>query len=111
MKGKLANLFLAIIGVFLMVNLVRSISSISEKGKIIEDTQKRLIEAKEKNSQLKRKLAKIESPAFIEKEAREKLNLGREGEYMVILPPVTPSPPPQEPERLTNLEAWMKVFW
>lgn len=111
MRGKTTNVFLFLIGLLLAVNFVRSSLSVSEKGKIIEDTKERLIAEGERNSKLKRELAKIESPAYIEKEAREKLNLGREGEYVVILPPITPTVNRESQKEITNLEAWVKVFW
>lgn len=110
MKRKLINFFIIGIGIFLLFNLWRSITSISKKGKIIGDTQQRLVAEQEKNSQLKRELAKIESEQYIEKEAREKLNLGRTGEYVVILPPITPIQAQSDVGKLSNLEKWIYVF-
>ncbi len=86
-------------------------ASVSQNGSIIVDAQKRLVEEQEKNSKLQRDLAKIESPQYIEKQAREKLNLGKPGEYNIILPPITPQPSPTPAEVLTNWEQWVRVFY
>ena len=110
MKAKFYNIVTVIIGVLLVVNLVRSFQSVSEKSKVIEEAQNKLFEEQVRNDELKRKLAKVESREYIEQSAREKLNLGKEGEYVVILPQMTPMPTPTISQAVSNLEAWMRVF-
>lgn len=83
----------------------------SERGGILTDAKKRLFEAKERQKELERKLVQVESEAYVEKEARDKLNLSREGEVVVILPPITSLLIPTPTASLTSLEQWMRVFW
>lgn len=108
---KVLQYFLIVIGIFLFLNLIRSIVSISQKGHIIEDTQSRLLAEEERNSKLTRELAKVESPEYIEQQVRDKLNLGRPGEYMVILPPMTPAPTPEAEVKEPVWERWKELFW
>lgn len=69
-----------------------------------------------KNRQLKNKLSRIQSPQFIEEEARNKLNLSKEGETTVIIPEdklklvMGVSSSAQE-IRLPNWLGWWKVFF
>ncbi len=111
MKAKFSKIVIVIIGILLVVNLVRSFQLVTEKSKVIGEGQNRLFEEQARNDKLKRELAKVESREYIEKNAREKLNLGKEGEYVVILPPMTPMPTPTVGKIVSNPEAWMKVFW
>lgn len=70
-------------------------------------------ELKQKNRQLAEELRLAQSLEFIEKQAREKLNLQREGEVVVVLPPDLASPQPQvlvETE-LSNWQQWWRLFF
>lgn len=111
MRGKLFTIGLILIIIFLSINLVRSFGAISERGSILTDAERRLIEEKERQEALERKLAQVESDEYVEREARDKLNLSREGEVVVILPPITPIVLPTPTPILTPLEQWMRVFW
>jgi len=92
--------------------VVRSWLKLQERGKIIKQVQKKLEEAKNKQENLKRQLAQVESRDFIEEEARNKLNMGKEGEIVLILPSLvfkqpTPSPPAKSP----NWKKWLELFY
>ena len=53
---------------------------------LVQDAQVRLEKARLENQRLTQKLAEIQSEEFVEREAREKLGLGKEGEVVLILP-------------------------
>jgi|DewCreStandDraft_4_1066084.scaffolds.fasta_scaffold00426_79 cell division protein FtsB len=93
-------------------NIFRSWYELNLRGDIIKQTEDRLAEAKRQNASLQKELARVESNDFIEKEARNKLNLGREGETVVLLPPITPefTPTPVVIENLQNWQKWMRLF-
>lgn len=57
-----------------------------KSGEQVHLAQIQLQQEEAKNQALKKKLAEIDSPKFIEKEAREKLGYGKEGETILILP-------------------------
>lgn len=98
--------------IILASNLIRSFLSISQRENILKDAQDRLEEVREENQNLQRQLAKVESGEYIEKEARNKLNLGKEGEVMLILPSISPvyTPAPTPIDRSTNWQKWVKIF-
>ena len=111
MKDRLITIGLVLGVAFLGINLVRSFIAINEKRQILTDSEKRLINEQEKEEKLKRKLAQVKSYQYVEMEARDKLNLSAEGEYVVILPPITPVVTPTPTAVLSPIEQWVRVFW
>ena len=110
-RGKFLNFIITILGIILIANLVRSIAGLWQKGEIIKDYEKRLWDAQGRNEEIKKNLAKLQSPEYIEKQAREKLNLGKEKEFVVILPAVTPLPKSPVEEALPPWRQWFRLFF
>lgn len=96
----------------LIVNVIRSWQHLSLRGDIIRQIQDRLEKAEEQNEDLKKQLVQAESRQYIEKEARNKLNLGREGEMIILLPSISPpaEPTPTTVDTSANWEKWAKLF-
>jgi len=92
--------------------VVRSWINLSRMGKIIEQTQEKLQQVKQQQEDLNRQLVKTESREYVEKEVRNKLNLSRENEVVIILPSVSPilQPTPTSIDALANWQKWVKVF-
>mgnify|MGYP001594732831 CR=1 FL=1 len=113
MKTKLLNLFIIIIGLLLIVNLTRSIVELLGSWNKIDEVKKEMEFSQKKNDELKIKLEKVQSREFIEKIARDKLGLAKEGETVVILPSIEPEATKSGVE--TNLPNWQKwwqlFFW
>ena len=110
-KSKLINLTILVIGLFLIVNLTRSILSLLRAGDKIKEAQEQVAELQFKNDELKKRLAEMQSPAYLEKIAREKLGLAKKGEVVVILPPYQPPSPPAGGENLPNWKKWLRLFF
>ena len=55
-------------------------------GDRVSEARSVLAEAEVENKKLKARLEEVQSPEFVEKEAREKLGYGREGEVILMLP-------------------------
>lgn len=112
-RYKLLNWILLIVFVMLGVGIVRSWVKISQREKIIQSTQNQLQDAQNNNNQLERKLAEVESKQYIEKEARDKLNLGKEDEVVLLLPTVSPiaEPSPTPQDASLNWQKWVKLFF
>jgi cell division protein FtsB len=97
----------------LVANLIRFSIHLRERGDIIKEAKDKLIQVKEEQAALERKLAQSENPDYIIKQARDKLNFIKEGETIVILPSIspikemTPIPTPD----LSNLQKWVKLFF
>lgn len=87
--------------------------NLSGRGVNIKSTQDKLNQVKQQQDELKRKRASVESREYIEKEARDKLNLGKEGEIAVVAPSVSPiaelTPAPFDTS--TNWQKWVKLFF
>lgn len=98
-----------IFAIFLMASLVRSILSVREKENIVIEEEKRLEALKKEKKILDQSLEKLDSPLFLEKQAREKLNLGKDGEYVVVLPISSPFPSPTPSPVLEHWEEWKNL--
>ena len=111
-KSRLTNLIILILGLFLIVNLTRSIYSLLKAGDKLKEEEKKVAELKYQNDELKNKLSEVQSPSFLEKMAREKLGLAKEGETVVILPSILPQNPKLNPEeKLANWQKWWRLFF
>ncbi len=94
------------------VNVVRSFIRISYRDEIVKSTYDKLQQVKDESESLKRKLAEVESNQYIEQEARNKLNLGKDGEIALIIPSISPDvgPSPTPIDKSSNLVKWLKLF-
>lgn len=114
-KDRLISGFLLILGLYLIVSLSRNIFSLIKKGEEIKRETLKVEKLRQENQELKSQLEYVSSPSFIEKEAREKLGLAKEGEQVVVLPEnveeiVLPKEE-EKPEELPNWKKWLKLFF
>ncbi len=75
-----------VIALFIINNLIHSILNLSQKNSVIEQAKKELVAQEEENKRLKKELARVKDPAFVEQEARNKLFLLKPGERVVLIP-------------------------
>lgn len=96
----------------LSISLVRSWAKMSQGYEIMKRVQDKLQQETDYNEQLKRNLALVESRQYIEKEARNKLNMGKEGETILLLPPISPMVEPTSTpiDISSNWQRWVKLF-
>lgn len=116
MKSKIINLIIIIAGVFVIVNLTRSINELLHAGDRIKEIEYQVNQLKQRNNQLKKQLAEVQSPQYLEKIARDKLGLAKEGETVVILPQNSSIESRQtssaEVEKnLPNWQKWRRLFF
>jgi cell division protein FtsB len=86
MSSRLITFAISIFSLVFIVSIGRSIYSLWQKGSIVAEREAIRDELKKENTELKKKLSDVEDPEYIEQQAREKLNLQREGEIVVVLP-------------------------
>lgn len=82
-------------------------------GERVEGTEKQVTEALEENKRLSERLSYVQSQEFIEKEAREKLGYGREGETIVVVPDEnyqTTNSRKQTIREDANWRKWVRVY-
>lgn len=117
MRNRLTTGILLIFGLYLIVSFSRDIFNLFQKGKEVEKEQLKLEELQIKNEELKRQLEYVKSAEFLEKEAREKLGLAREGEVVVILPENLEElisgnqSQISENQQIPNWKKWLKLFF
>ncbi len=121
-RNRFVYFLLLVIGLYLVVSLSRSIYFLSQKTKDIEDAQIRVEEDIKNNTKLNRELIEIQSPEFIEKQAREKLNMSRPKETVVVIPKELIEQTASQtatysasffnrPEEIPNWKKWWNLFW
>ncbi|MEX2007978.1 MAG: septum formation initiator family protein [Candidatus Spechtbacterales bacterium] len=91
MKRLLASpftaLLLLVLGTLLLFGVVRQVMRAGEVGKEISVLEERLAAVQEQNEETQADLESLGDDTRIEKEARERLNLKKEGEHVVIILP------------------------
>ncbi|OGG07288.1 hypothetical protein A2872_01635 [Candidatus Gottesmanbacteria bacterium RIFCSPHIGHO2_01_FULL_42_12] len=86
MNSQLLRTIIIFIGLILIAITVRSIVDLWRVGDSVTLREKEVQKLQEKNDSLKMRIYDVESPEYLERIAREKLNLARPGEYVVIFP-------------------------
>ena len=105
-------LFIVIVVILLIIinNLVRSIYDIWQKKDFLTKAEKTLSFQKQENQRLKSALSYSKTKEFIEKEARDKLFMLKQGEQKVLLSKDTEKVQDKK-ERLPNWRKWLNLFF
>ncbi len=99
-----------VLGLVLAVKTGINVVKLVGFGDRLKLAEKEFIRVKSENSSLKSKLAEVESDDFLEKEAREKFGLGKEGEEVVIVPTLAPKNGRVEETLIDNWKKWWKLY-
>jgi len=76
----------AIVGLLVtIVGLSRSVIRLIDRKSMLKTKKEELIRIQNEQETLKNRLSLAQTPEFIEKEAREKLNLGKSGETIILV--------------------------
>jgi cell division protein FtsB len=112
---KIAFFIVIAILLFAINNLAHSIYSTWEKQDLIIKAQQELESAKFENQELRKDLALVSKPEFVETEARDKLLLAKPGEGIIVIPTTSvitkPSAIPTPPDTRPNYQKWWEVFF
>lgn len=122
MRSHLIHLFLLIIGLYLVVSLSRSIFSLTLKTKAVDEARRKVDIELVENSKLAKELTQTQGQEFIEKVARDKLNMSKKGETVVVVPQdladnlasinaTLSASFWNPPEIIPNWKKWLKLFW
>ncbi len=116
MIRRVIQLLIVCLVLILIYNLlVQIIDALKSQDRLSEQAEK-VYKLETKNRELRNKLSQIQSPQFIEEIARNKLNLSKEGETIIVIPENTlkmimgASASAQE-IRLPNWLGWWKLFF
>lgn len=111
-KSRLVSLIILVVCLFLIVNLTRSVWQLWQAGDKVKEEEEKVTETELKNEELKKKLSEVQSPKYLEKIARDKLGLAKEGEVVVVLPSPQPTTSRQvNDENLPNWKRWWRLFF
>jgi cell division protein FtsB len=98
------------LGILLAVRMSFNIWRVYRSGSRISQAQAELDMAIKQQNELKGNLAWVQSPEFVEKEAREKLGMGKPGEVVLILPKFDEKPRSVEAAVLVNWQKWWSLY-
>lgn len=111
---KILFTIIIVASVIIINNLAHSIYDLWQKKDLIARVQQELIRQKQENHRLKSELSYVESREFIEKEARNKLLLVKQGEQQVLIPQdlIQNSKPSEEGDKDdANWKKWWELFF
>jgi len=112
MKRKLFTGLIILLGLYLIVSFSRDIFGLLNKTKETGKEQEKLDGLKADNVNLKQQLEYVQSNEFIEKEARDKLGMAKEGEAVVLMPEnVSKSSENQIQGEVPNWKKWWQLFF
>lgn len=104
-----------LIALIIAYNLIIQITQAVKSGERLSSATDDVYKLQAQNKELKNKLSQIQSPDFIEQEARDKLGLSKKGETVVIIPDDTLklvlASSSAQITRLPNPLGWLKVFF
>jgi len=114
MKKKLIGFVILVFSLYLVFVLGRELFNLLKKGERTKNTEEKVVELKRENKALKERLEYVKSDEFVEKEARDKLNMAKEDEIIVVLPEnleVKPPRPEGQEGDLPNWQQWLRLFF
>lgn len=109
---RIVLVFLGIVFTLSMIRTVRSLATNYTRSRELEERKSQLLRVAKKHEELENSLKTVQSTAYIEKIAREKLDLVREGEYVVMLPSEdSQATAAAELTVQSNWDEWKARFW
>lgn len=100
----------------ILISLIKQISESLDAGKRLDREVEEVTGLQEENKKLKRRLEEVLKLEFIEEVARNKLNLSRTNETVVIIPQeavnqVIASNQEVKESKLPNWQGWLRLFF
>lgn len=116
MKKKLVLAVILTVVLILAYNILGQITAALKAEERLQEAVEKLHSLEVKNKELKKKLEFVQTADFIEREARDKLGLVREGETLVVIPDekirlILNQDREKENIRLPNWLGWWRVFF
>lgn len=109
LSGIKATLWL--FSLIILIGLARSIIALVSRIDIVEERRGVLQKEEQRYSALQASLKEATSPAYIEKQAREKLGLVKEGDTVILLSTPAVQKKSGTAEHQSNWEQWWNLFF
>jgi len=114
LQHKWVQILIIIVGIGLIVSLSRDILRLLKSSDKMRLAEKKIEELQKESERLAQKKDYYQSDFFVEEEARNKLNMAKVGETVVILPPnlkeVLGVKDSQPAKSLPNWRQWLNLF-
>lgn len=115
-RKKLTIILIIFLLLALFYGLGKQIYSSLQSSKRLEIEIEAVDKLQKKNTQLKKKFQEVQTPQFIEREARDKLNFSRPNETVIIIPEeeiekVLNAQKGVEEIKLPNWQGWLRLFF
>ena len=116
MRKKIGVTLIIMVAVFITYNIIGQIIEAVNSSERLSRSAEELYQLDIKNKELKKALLEAKSISFIEKVARDKLGLVKEGETVVIIPSEVLERVLGESKRIEDIKlpnwlGWWKVFF
>ena len=115
MRKRLFQAISIVIGVGLIIKLSGDILRLLKAGQKVKLAEERVFELEKEKEKLSEKRQYYQSQDFVEEEARNKLNMAKPGETIVILPPnleeILGKQKQSSSPFLPNWKKWWKLFF
>lgn len=111
-KRKFYQLAVIVVSLLIINGLSRNLLELWQQKKRVERIEQEVSDLEQQEVELKGQLRYYQSDEYVEKIAREKLLLGKEGETVLLLPSVFPTQSPitshQSPDMVPFWKRWMR---
>lgn len=101
-------------GIYICLVLGQSLWQLVRAGDRVSEAKNELASLQQRGQKLSDRLSQVQSPDFVEKEARDELGMQKPGETVLIVPPVNlPSPKTTggDSNKIeANWEKWLSLF-
>ncbi len=117
MKRKIVIIIAVLVLIFIVYNFGVRILTAFKAGDRLTAAASRLHTLEVKNKELKAQLEEVSSADYIEKQARDKLGLAKEGEILVVIPEerikqvLGLQKETTQEEKLPNWLGWIRLFF
>jgi cell division protein FtsB len=113
-RRQIAQVVVILISLYLSYTLIKSLLELYQARDRVTTQQARLDEAKLANADLKKRLEEVRSLDFLEKEAREQLNMQLPGEVVIVIEGVKGDRRREQTRKevkISNWSKWAKLFF
>ncbi|MDA1316628.1 MAG: septum formation initiator family protein [bacterium] len=109
--ARLKRIFLYLLAIFFISSLTKTIFEYRKNVQFYYNFTEEYAKEKKRNTELRTQLVKTQDIAEFEKTARNKLNLHKKDEYVMVLPQPTPTVITPTPTVAPNYAQWIELFF
>ena len=106
----LKKIIFILLGIFALVSLTQSLIQFSKNMAFFEAYKKEYDAESKRNLELKTTIKDLQNISEFEKIARDKLNLHKENEFVLIIPDPTPTPAPTIKIEPPKYKLWLDAL-